>query len=98
VSAPVDVIEARTQLATFEQAVYLAQAQLTRAENSLKSLILANRSDPLWSSSLRPTALPKYFILSASPDRSIARRGRRLPAARRPYFISRRMRAGEGEK
>ena len=54
VSAPVDVIEARTQLATFEQAVYAAQAQLTRAENSLKSLILANRDDPLWSSSLRP--------------------------------------------
>jgi HAE1 family hydrophobic/amphiphilic exporter-1 len=54
VSAPVDVIEARTQLATFEQAVYLAQAQLTRAENNLKSLILANRNDPLWSSSLRP--------------------------------------------
>jgi HAE1 family hydrophobic/amphiphilic exporter-1 len=58
VSAPVDVIEARTQLATFEQAVYAAQAQLTRAENSLKSLILTNRNDPLWSSSLRPvTAL-----------------------------------------
>jgi HAE1 family hydrophobic/amphiphilic exporter-1 len=54
VSAPVDVIEARTQLATFEQAVYLAQAQLTRAENGLKSLILANRNDPLWSSSIRP--------------------------------------------
>jgi HAE1 family hydrophobic/amphiphilic exporter-1 len=54
VSAPVDVIEARTQLATFEQAVYLAQVQLTRAENSLKSLILANRGDPLWSSSIRP--------------------------------------------
>ncbi|HET9131073.1 MAG TPA: TolC family protein, partial [Terriglobia bacterium] len=54
VSAPVDVIEARTQLATFEQAVYAAQAQLTRAENNLKSLILANRNDPLWNSSLRP--------------------------------------------
>jgi outer membrane protein TolC len=54
VSAPVDVIEARTQLATFEQAVYAAQAQLTRSENNLKSLILANRNDPLWNSSLRP--------------------------------------------
>jgi HAE1 family hydrophobic/amphiphilic exporter-1 len=78
VSAPVDVIEARTQLATFEQAVYAAQGQLTRAENNLKTLILANRSDPLWNSSLRPvTALnldaPPIALTDAIRDAIAAR-------------------------
>lgn len=52
--APIDVVAAQRQLATFEQSAVSAQEALTVAENTLKTLILADRSDPLWSSAIIP--------------------------------------------
>lgn len=53
--AAIDVVAAQRQLATFEQAAYTAQESLTTAENTLKTLILADRGDPIWSLSITPT-------------------------------------------
>ncbi len=53
--APIDVVEAETQLATFQRSVFNAQATLTQAENRLKVLILPDRSSPVWPSALVPT-------------------------------------------
>jgi HAE1 family hydrophobic/amphiphilic exporter-1 len=39
---------------TFEQNVYTAQESVTRAENTLKTLILPDRNAPLWSRPLTP--------------------------------------------
>ena len=52
--APIDVVAAQTQLANFEVGAYTAQSLLTAAENSLKELILPDRSDTLWSTALIP--------------------------------------------
>jgi HAE1 family hydrophobic/amphiphilic exporter-1 len=52
--APIDVVAAQRQLATFEINAYTAQEALTTAENALKALILPDRSDPLWSTALTP--------------------------------------------
>jgi HAE1 family hydrophobic/amphiphilic exporter-1 len=57
-AAPVDVLEAQTQVAVLEQNVYAAQATLTRAENRLKTLMLPDRSSSIWTSALRPTTPP----------------------------------------
>ncbi|HEY0384578.1 MAG TPA: TolC family protein [Pyrinomonadaceae bacterium] len=54
VLAPVDIIAASTQVTTFEQSVYSAQEAVTRAENTLKTLILPDRTAPLWSRPLTP--------------------------------------------
>jgi outer membrane protein TolC len=54
VLAPIDIVAAQTQVTTFEQNVYTAQESVTQAENTLKTLILANRSDALWSRALTP--------------------------------------------
>src|SRR5205085_1195369 len=54
--APIDVVAAQTQVATFEQNVYSAQEAVTRAENALKSLILPDRRAPLWSQAILPTS------------------------------------------
>jgi HAE1 family hydrophobic/amphiphilic exporter-1 len=54
VLAPVDIIAASTQVTSFEQNVYTAQEAVTRAENTLKTLILPDRSAPLWSRPLTP--------------------------------------------
>ena len=54
--APVDVIQTQTQVSTFQQTVFTAQEDLTRAENALKALILPGREDALWSVALIPTS------------------------------------------
>ncbi|HZB46654.1 MAG TPA: TolC family protein, partial [Pyrinomonadaceae bacterium] len=54
VLAPVEVVESDAQVRTFEQNVYLAQETIARAENNLKTMMLADRSDALWSKALVP--------------------------------------------
>src|SRR6185436_15975446 len=44
VLAPIDVVAATAQIATFETNVYVAQTTVTRTENSLKALIFAERT------------------------------------------------------
>jgi outer membrane protein TolC len=52
--APVDVVAAQTQVATFQQNLFAAQQALTQAENNLKALMLPNRSDLMWGAALIP--------------------------------------------
>lgn len=52
--APVDVVATQTQIATFQQTVFAAQQALTAAENSLKTMMLPDRSDLLWGMALIP--------------------------------------------
>ncbi|HEX8475922.1 MAG TPA: TolC family protein [Pyrinomonadaceae bacterium] len=54
VLAPIDIVAANTQVTTFEQNVYTAQEAVTRAENTLKTLILPDRTAALWSQPLTP--------------------------------------------
>jgi HAE1 family hydrophobic/amphiphilic exporter-1 len=56
--APIDVVAAQTQVATFQQSLFTAQQALTQAENNLKSLMLPNRTDLLWSTALVPATQP----------------------------------------
>lgn len=56
VLAPIDIIAANTQVTTFEQNVYSAQEAVTRAENTLKTLILPDRTAALWSRPLVPVS------------------------------------------
>ncbi|HMQ04728.1 MAG TPA: TolC family protein [Pyrinomonadaceae bacterium] len=52
--APIDIVAAETQVANFEQAVYDALNIVGIAENNLKNLIAANRTDLLWGRSVTP--------------------------------------------
>jgi outer membrane protein TolC len=54
VLAPIDIVAANTQVTTFEQNVYTAQEAVQRAENTLKTLILPDRTASLWASPLTP--------------------------------------------
>jgi HAE1 family hydrophobic/amphiphilic exporter-1 len=53
--AVIDVVEAQTQVATFEQNLANAQLALTQAENRLKSLMLGDRQSPMWDRALVPS-------------------------------------------
>lgn len=52
--APIDIIAATTQITTFEQNIYSAQEQVTRAENVLKTFMLKERSNEIWSRPITP--------------------------------------------
>ncbi|HEX8072466.1 MAG TPA: TolC family protein [Pyrinomonadaceae bacterium] len=54
VLAPIDIVAASTQVTTFEQNVYTAQEDVTRAENTLKTLMLPDRNAALWAQPLTP--------------------------------------------
>lgn len=54
VIAPVDLLEAETQVKNFEQNVYAAQEGVAHAENSLKKMLAAERSAEIWSKALLP--------------------------------------------
>ena len=55
--APIDVVEAQTQVSRFQQAVASGQQALTSAENRLKRLILSNRTAAAWNQPLVPADL-----------------------------------------
>jgi outer membrane protein len=54
--APIDVVAATAQITTFEQAVYAAQEVVSRAENTLKTLLLAERTSADWSRPITPVS------------------------------------------
>ena len=55
VLAPIDVVAAEAQVAGFEQGVYSALEDISRAENNLKNLIAENRNAAIWNVSIVPT-------------------------------------------
>jgi outer membrane protein TolC len=55
--APIDVVEAQTQVARFQLAVASGQQALTEAENRLKRLILSKRSADAWNKPIVPSDL-----------------------------------------
>ncbi|MCD9188567.1 MAG: TolC family protein [Pyrinomonadaceae bacterium] len=54
VLAPIDIVAANTQITTFEQNVYTAQEDVTRAENTLKTLMLKDRTSEEWTRPITP--------------------------------------------
>jgi len=54
VLAPIEIVAANAQISTFEQGVFTAQEAVTRAENTLKTLVLPDRTSAEWSRPLTP--------------------------------------------
>lgn len=52
--APIDVVAAEAQIAGFEQTMFTALEEVSRAENNLKNLIAENRKAEIWTESLVP--------------------------------------------
>lgn len=56
VLAPIEVVAANAQITAFEQAVYAAQTEVTRAENVLKTLLLPDRTSAEWQRPITPVS------------------------------------------
>jgi len=55
VLAPIEIVAAQAQISTYEQNVYAAKEAVTRAENTLKTILLPDRNASEWSKPLIPT-------------------------------------------
>ena len=55
-AAEVDVVEANSQIAVFQDNVFSALQSVARLQNQLKSLTLSDPSDPIWRANLVPTS------------------------------------------
>ena len=56
VLAPIDIVQAETQVANFKQSLLDAQDQVAASENELKRLILPAPSHPYWSRQIIPSS------------------------------------------
>ena len=56
VLAPIEITAANAQITTFEQNVYTAQERVTQAENILKTLMLPDRTDQIWTRAIVPVS------------------------------------------
>jgi HAE1 family hydrophobic/amphiphilic exporter-1 len=54
--APVEIVESNTQVNVFQDNVFSALQNVQRLQTQLKSLILGNPGDPLWTANLVPTS------------------------------------------
>ena len=54
-SAPIDVVQANTQIAVFQENVFSALQSVAALQNQLKSELLSNPTDPIWNANLVPT-------------------------------------------
>lgn len=77
--APIDVVEAQTQVATFRQDVADAQQALTEAENALKQRMLASRSAPQWGQALLPAAPADRALPTLSVEEAVTMALRERP-------------------
>ena len=81
--APIDVVEAQTQVANFQQTVASAQQALTEAENRLKTLMLAGRDADIWNQALVPGDLAHYVVPSLALSEAV-----QLALSRRPELTA----------
>ncbi|HEY8559078.1 MAG TPA: TolC family protein [Pyrinomonadaceae bacterium] len=72
VLAPIDIIAANAQITTFEQNVYTAQESVTQAENTLKTLMLPDRSNDIWTRALVPVSPVEVEVPRVALDQAIA--------------------------
>jgi len=77
--APIDVIEAQTQVSRFEQTVASGQQSLTEAENRLKRLMFANRGAAGWNQPLLPGSLSERTVPTLPLEEAV-----KLALTRRP--------------
>ena len=70
-TAPIDVIEAESEVATREEAVIVAQAQIETAEDALRALILDPAAPDYWSVRLVPSDRPDFQPTTVDVDGAV---------------------------
>ena len=69
--APIDIVEAQSEVARNEEAVIVAEAQIDRAQDVLRTLILDPASPDFWNISIEPTDTPLLQAQQIDVDAAI---------------------------
>ena len=76
--APIDVVQAQSQVAQQRQALVTAEGSRRTAEIALKRLIVNGTQDPLWTSTIEPVDRPEFrpepIDLATATQRALANR------------------------
>jgi outer membrane protein TolC len=76
--APIDVVQAQSQVAQQRQALVTAEGSRRTAEIALKRLIVSGTQDPLWTSTIEPVDRPEFrpepIDLASATERALANR------------------------
>lgn len=76
--APIDITEAEAEVASNEEAVILAEAQIRRAEDALRTLVMSPSRPDFWTTRLepaeQPTLTPQPVDVEAAVSNALANR------------------------
>ncbi len=70
---PIDIVEAESEMATRQEAVILAQAQIEAAEDTLRALVFDPSMPDFWTARIEPTERPSLQPSAVSVDAAMAR-------------------------
>jgi outer membrane protein TolC len=84
-AAPVDVTEAGTQVATFQDNVFAAVQSVSRLQNQLKGLLVTSAGDPIWRANLVPTTSVAEIPAAPTLDEIVADALRNRPEIRQAH-------------
>lgn len=68
---PIDVVEAEAEVATREEAVILADAQIETAQDTLRALVYDPASPDFWTIRIQPEALPPFQPTVVDADAAV---------------------------
>ncbi len=71
--APIDIVEAEAEVARNEEAVIIAEAQITRAEDSLRALIFDPKNPDFWATTFDLTDPPAFRAQDVDVDAAVKR-------------------------
>lgn len=71
-AAPVDAIESQTQVSNFQNDVYSALQTVSQLQIQLKSLVVADPADPIWTANLAPSTSVQQLPESADLAQIVA--------------------------
>jgi outer membrane protein len=69
--APIDIVEAESEVAQREEAVILAEAQIQRAEDNLRALIYDPVMPDFWNIRIEPAEIPPFEPITVDTDAAV---------------------------
>lgn len=69
--APIDIIEAQAEVARNEEAVIVAEAQITRAEDALRALVFDPKNPDFWNVRFELTEQPAFRVQAVDVDQAV---------------------------
>jgi HAE1 family hydrophobic/amphiphilic exporter-1 len=68
---PIDIVEAEAEVATREEAVIVAQAEIGTAEDTLRALVLDPKSPDFWTTRIETGELPAFQATTVDVDMAV---------------------------